>query len=59
MHLYGVKDNLDHLSLDKLTGNEISDIMEVFKTYTRTAIIEVFSYDNLQASLKYLEKCWK
>jgi hypothetical protein len=33
--------------------------MEVLKTYTGTAIIEVFSYDNLQASLKYLEKYWK
>jgi len=57
MHLHGVKDNLDHLSLDKLTDNETSDIIQILKTYTGTAIIEVFSYDNLQASLKYLEMC--
>lgn len=58
IHLHGVEDSLDHLSLDKLTDNEISDIMKILKTYTGTAIIEVFSYDNLQASLKYLENCW-
>lgn len=58
IHLHGVKDNLDHLSLDKLTDNEISDIIQILKTYAGTIIIEVFSYKNLQASLKYLEKCW-
>jgi len=58
MHFHGVKDNVDHLSLDKLTDNETSDIIQILKTYTGTAIIEVFSYDNLQASLKCLEKCW-
>lgn len=59
IHLHGVEDNLDHLSLDKLTDNETSDIMKVLKAYTGVVVIEVFSYDNLQASLKYLEKCWK
>ncbi|HUV50029.1 MAG TPA: cobamide remodeling phosphodiesterase CbiR [Anaerolineae bacterium] len=58
IHLHGVKDNLDHLSLDKLRDNETSDIMKILKTYAGIAIIEVFSYNNLQASLKYLEKCW-
>ncbi len=57
IHLHGVKDNLDHLSLDKLTDNETLDIMKILKTYAGIAIIEVFSYNNLQASLKYLEKC--
>ena len=57
IHLHGVKNNLDHLSLDKLTDNETSDIMEILKGYAGVVIIEVFSYDNLQASLKYLEKC--
>ncbi|RZB29647.1 MAG: hypothetical protein SRB1_01927 [Desulfobacteraceae bacterium Eth-SRB1] len=55
IHIHGVEDNLDHLSLDKLTDNKISDIMEILKTFAGTAIIEVFSYDNLQASLKYME----
>nr|MDA3834547.1 cobamide remodeling phosphodiesterase CbiR [Spirochaetales bacterium] len=59
MHFHGVKDKLDHLSLDKLTDNETTNIIQILKTYTGIAIIEVFSYDNLQASLKYLEKCWK
>lgn len=58
IHLHGVKDNLDHLSLDKLTDNETSDIIKILKTYAGIAIIEVFSYNNLQASLKYLEKYW-
>ena len=58
MHFHGVKDNLDHLSLDKLTDNETLDIIKILKTYAGIAIIEVFSYNNLQASLKYLEKCW-
>ena len=58
IHLHGVKNNLDHLSLDKLTDNEASDIMEILKGYAGVVIIEVFSYDNLQASLKYLEKYW-
>ena len=57
IHLHGVKNNLDHLSLDKLTDNETSDIMKILKGYAGVVIIEVFSYDNLQASLKYLEKC--
>ena len=58
IHLHGVKNNLDHLSLDKLTDNETSDIMEILKGYAGVTVIEVFSYNNLQASLKYLEKCW-
>jgi sugar phosphate isomerase/epimerase len=57
IHLHGVEDNIDHLSLDKLTDNETLDIMKILKTYSGIAIIEVFSYNNLQASLKYLEKC--
>jgi len=39
--------------------NEMSDIIKILKAYAGIAIIEIFSYDNLQASLKYLEKCWK
>jgi sugar phosphate isomerase/epimerase len=58
IHLHGVKNNLDHLSLDKLTDNKTSDIMEILKGYAGVTVIEVFSYNNLQASLKYLEKCW-
>ena len=57
IHLHGVKNNLDHLSLDKLPDNETSDVMKILKGYAGIAIIEVFSYNNLQASLKYLEKC--
>ncbi|MEA3280455.1 MAG: cobamide remodeling phosphodiesterase CbiR [Thermodesulfobacteriota bacterium] len=59
IHIHGVEDSLDHLSLDKLADTETSDIMKILKTFAGIVIIEVFSYDNLQASLKYLEKSWK
>ena len=59
IHLHGVENGQDHISLDKLTEERAGQIMDVLKKFTKAVSIEVFSYNDLATSLKFLEKCWK
>ncbi len=55
LHIHGVKNGRDHLSLDNLEDTWVSWLKEILSSFTGTVSIEVFSYDSLVRSLKYLE----
>ena len=59
MHLHGVEKNQDHVSLDRLSEKRFHPIMEILKRFAGVVSLEVFSFDDLNASLKFLEQCWK
>jgi len=58
IHLHGVENGHDHLSLDRLPEERAGEIIEILNKFTKVVSIEVFSYDALKTSLKHLEKCW-
>jgi len=45
--------------LEKLPEERVKEIIEILNKFTKVVSIEVFSYDDLATSLKYLEKCLK
>jgi sugar phosphate isomerase/epimerase len=55
IHLHGVENNQDHISLDRLPQHCINPIIEILKHYTGIVSLEVFSYNNLNPSLHVLE----
>jgi len=59
IHLHGVENGHDHISLERLSGVRVGQIMEILKKFKKVVSIEVFSYDDLFTSLEFLEKCWK
>jgi sugar phosphate isomerase/epimerase len=59
IHLHGVKNGSDHLSLESLSKERIKEIMEVLTRFSKVVSLEVFSYPDLLSSLEFLEKCWK
>ena len=58
IHLHGVENGRDHLSLERLPEERAWEIIEILNKYSKVVSIEVFSYDDLTASLKLFEKCW-
>jgi len=59
IHLHGVENRHDHISLDRLSKKQIKPIMTLLKGFTGVVSLEVFSYENLNASLVFLEKYWQ
>jgi sugar phosphate isomerase/epimerase len=59
MHLHGVANNQDHVSLDRLSEERFHPIMKILKRFAGVVSLEVFSFDDLNSSLQYLERCWK
>ena len=58
IHLYGVAENHFHGPLDQLPESLIAPIMRILAGFNGMVSLEVFSYAHLNASLKFLEKCW-
>jgi sugar phosphate isomerase/epimerase len=59
IHLHGVQDGKDHLSLDRLPGIQLQPVLEILQKFKKTVSLEVFNFEYLQASLNVLEKYWK
>lgn len=59
IHLHGVCNGQDHLSLDKMPDACLKPILRFLRTYRNTLSIEVFSLENLVRSLRFLDKVWK
>ena len=59
IHLHGANENKDHQPLDLLSKSNLKTILRMLKQFMGTVSIEVFSFDHLNASLKYLESVWK
>jgi len=55
IHLHGVKNGKDHLALDVLDQNRLDRIFSLLRQFAGTVSIEVFSYNQLLASLAALE----
>ena len=58
IHLHGANKRCDHQSLDILSKSNLKTILEMLKQFKGIVSIEVFSYEHLKASLKYLENVW-
>ena len=58
IHLHGVENGHDHLSLNRLPEERVGEIIEILNKFTKVVSIEVFSYEDLTSSLEFLEKCW-
>jgi sugar phosphate isomerase/epimerase len=58
IHLYGVTENHFHFALDRLPEKLRAPIMELLTNFKGTVSMEVFSYADLDASLKFMENCW-
>jgi hypothetical protein len=56
IHLHGVKNGKDHLSLDVFEQNRLDKIFSLLKQFAGTVSIEVFSYNHLLDSLAVLER---
>jgi sugar phosphate isomerase/epimerase len=56
IHLHGVQNGKDHLPLTVYDSEWLDRIYSLFRTFTGTVSIEVFSFDPLSDSLMVLEK---
>ncbi|MGB5155859.1 cobamide remodeling phosphodiesterase CbiR [Desulfobacterium sp. N47] len=59
IHLHGVKNGRDHLSLDNLTNEEVKNLIKLMQGFTGTVSMEVFSYKNLLPSLQHFDRCYR
>ncbi len=59
IHLHGVENEHDHLTLERLPIKLIEPVLRILKTYTGVVSLEIFSFDNLNSSLKFLENHWE
>jgi sugar phosphate isomerase/epimerase len=59
IHLHGFMNNRDHLDLNTLSDDNIEPLLWILRHFTKTVSLEVFSFEDLQASLAFLEKHWK
>jgi len=59
IHLHGVENGHDHLSLDRLPEERAGEIIEILIKFNKIVSIEVFSYNDLTTSLQFLEKSWQ
>jgi sugar phosphate isomerase/epimerase len=56
LHIYGVKDHKDHLSLDCLSKKSIHSLINILKDFSGIVSVEVFSFDKLRTSLEVIEE---
>jgi sugar phosphate isomerase/epimerase len=59
IHLYGVDKKHYHKGLNQLPRKFIDPILDILKKFKRSVSLEVFSFNHLDASLKFLEKHWR
>ena len=58
IHLHGVEDRKDHLALDRLAKPLVTPVFEILSQFSGSVSLEVFSFENLDTSLAFLERCW-
>ena len=59
LHLHGVENRCDHTTLERLSVKLFETVLQVLNKFTGVVSLEVFSFENLDSSLKYLENHWK
>ncbi|CAB1061238.1 hypothetical protein D1BOALGB6SA_6011 [Olavius sp. associated proteobacterium Delta 1] len=58
LHLHGVENDRDHMTLDRLSDKLAATVLRVLKRFTGVVSLEVFSFENLYSSLQFLERHW-
>ena len=58
LHLHGVENDRDHTTLERLSEKLTATVMWVLKRFTGVVSLEVFSFENLNSSLKFIENHW-
>ena len=56
LHLHGVAAGRDHLALDRLRPSAAEDVLKVLSGFKGIVSLEVFNFDDLAASLNWLEE---
>jgi len=59
LHLHGVENRCDHTTLERLSAESFEPVRQILAEFTGVVSVEVFSFENLDSSLKYLERHWK
>ena len=59
IHLHGVEKARDHTTLDRLPEKLADAVLRVLKRFTGVVSLEIFSFENLNSSLKFLENHWE
>jgi len=55
LHLHGVENDCDHTTLERLSEKSFETVLRILNRFTGVVSIEVFSFENLDSSLKFLE----
>jgi sugar phosphate isomerase/epimerase len=58
LHLHGIEKGRDHLALDRLSEKLASTVLAVLKRFSGVVSLEVFSFEDLNSSLKFIENHW-
>ena len=58
LHVHGVENGRDHTTLERLPDAGFETVVRVLNQFTGVVSIEVFSFSDLDSSLKYLERHW-
>ena len=59
LHIHGVKNNKDHISLDRLPQKESDKVINILKRFSGVVSLEVFSFKYLMDSLQFIERALK
>jgi sugar phosphate isomerase/epimerase len=59
IHLHGFKEDRDHMALDQLSAEFVQSVLWILHRFKGTVSLEVFSFDDLKASLDFLDKVYK
>lgn len=59
IHLHGVENGHDHRALGRLSKELIKPVLWILKRFTGIVSLEIFSFENLNSSLKFLENHWE
>ena len=59
LDLHGVENRCDHTTLERLSAESFEPVRQILAEFTGVVSVEVFSFENPDSSLKYLERHWK
>ena len=59
IHLHGVENGRDHTALERMPEKSMEAVLRILKNFTGVVSLEIFSFENLNLSLKFLENRWQ
>jgi len=58
IHLHGFNEDRDHIALDQLSAELVQSVLWILQRFKGTVSLEVFSFDDLKASLDFFDKVY-